>query len=183
MKYIKNKYKTIISLFYSIFIIIAFLFILYTLFGTNFKYIYKSIEIFPYMRRLMSGFDIQKSEEICQKADKDLILLYQSDYYSYIGENSTIKKSTSYLLNYIENKETSQIRAYIFSYYAQIIMLIFEIVLIIIWIVFCYFISKNTYLYCFLQMLCEKKLLKKYFFHNFDIIVFYHNYIELNSPF
>lgn len=164
MKYIKNKYKTIISLFYSIFIIIAFLFILYTLFGTNFKYIYKSIEIFPYMRRLMSGFDIQKSEEICQKADKDLILLYQSDYYSYIGENSTIKKSTSYLLNYIKNKETSQIREYIFSYYAQIIMLIFEIVLIIIWIVFCYFISKNTYLYCFLKMPCEKNCLKNIFF-------------------
>lgn len=164
MKFIKTKYKNIFSLFYHFFIIIGSLFLLYALNSINFKYNFNPKENLSKIRRLFSGFEKQKTEDICQKADKNLLLLYNSDSFSYYVDNSTLKQSTSYLVNYVENKEDSELKNYIFSFYAQIIILIFEIVLIIIWIILCYFISKDSYMYCLIKMKWNNNCFKNIFF-------------------
>ena len=178
MKLFKNKNKKRISIFYQNFIIIGSFFLLYILFKLNFKDKLKHTKISAIKRKLFTTSEKQKSEDICQKADKDLILLYKNDSYFYIKENITIKKPTSYLLNYLENKDSLELKNYIFSFYAQIIIIILDIVLIIIWIVLCYYVSKGRYLYCLRKIRCAKNCFKKTFF--IGSLFFYLGIILLN---
>ena len=75
-----------------------------------------------------------------------------------------MKKSTSYLLSYLENKNDMELKSYIFSFYAQIILLIFDVVLIIAWIVICYYFYKGSYLRCLRKIRIARKCLKTIFF-------------------
>ena len=179
MKFFKNKYKKRIFSFYHYFIIIGSFFLLYVLFKLNFNDKLKLTKINNIHRKLFTSSEKQKTEDICQKADKDLILLYKSDSYFYINsENTTIKLPTSYLLNYLENKDSLELKNYIFSFYAQIIIIILDVVLIIIWIVLCYYVSKGRYLYCLRKIRCAKNCFKKTFF--IGSIFFYLTIILLN---
>ena len=164
LKIFKKSSKNCFSLFHRHIILFASIFLLYAFTNINFKQKLKSIENYSTQRKLFSGFEKQKTEDICQKADKDLILLYESDSYFYIKENTPLKKSTSYLLNYVEDKEDSELKAYIFSFYAQIILAALDILLILIWILLCIFISKDYYLDCLLKARCVNKCLKNIFF-------------------
>ena len=119
MKFLKNKYNLFISSIYLNFIIFASLFLLYALFSSSNKKKLKSAKIIKTKRELASGYEKQKTEDICAKADKKLINLYtSSDYYYYFNDNPTIKKSTSYLRNYLEKRNTNELKNYIFSFYA-----------------------------------------------------------------
>ena len=164
MKFLKKSIKNIFSLFNRHFIIFASIFLLYAFIGINFNLKIKLDDKFPTQRKLFSGFAKQKTEDICQKADKDLILSYESDSYFYIKENSSMKKSTSFLLNYVEDKEDSDLKSYIFSFYSQIILAALDILLIVIWILLCIFVSKDDYMDCLLKTRCVNKCLKNVFF-------------------
>ena len=164
MKFLKKSIKNIFSLFNRHFIIFASIFLLYAFIGINFNLKIKLDDKFPTQRKLFSGFAKQKTEDICQKADKDLILSYESDSYFYIKENSSMKKSTSLLLNYVEGKEDSDLKSYIFSFYSQIILAALDILLIVIWILLCIFVSKDDYMDCLLKTRCVNKCLKNVFF-------------------
>ena len=177
LKIFKKSSKNCFSLFHRHIILFASIFLLYVFTKIYFKQKLKSIENYSTQRKLFSGFEKQKTEDICQKADKDLILLYESDSYFYIKENTPLKNSTSYLLNYVEDKEDSELKAYIFSFYAQIILAALDILLIVIWIVLCIFISKDDYLDCLLKARCVNKCLKNSIIH-FNSITLINN---LNS--
>ena len=164
MKFLKKSIKNIFSLFNRHFIIFASIFLLYAFIWINFNQKIKLDDKFPTQRKLFSGFAKQKTEDICQKADKDLILSYESDSYFYIKENSSMKKSTSFLLNYVEDKEDSDLKSYIFSFYSQIILAALDILLIVIWILLCIFVSKDDYMDCLLKTRCVNKCLKNVFF-------------------
>lgn len=165
MKCLKNNYKSIFSFLYHNFIIVGLVFISYALISINFKSKINPTEIINNIRKLSSGSDKQKAEDICLKADNDLNILYEKDSYSYNKSNVIMKKSTSHLLSYIENQDKEHLKNYIFSFYAQIIILIFEIVLVVIWIVLCFFImKKDSYLYCLLKLPCVDSCLKTFFF-------------------
>ena len=164
LKIFKKSIKNFFSLFHRHFILFASIFLLYAFTKINFKQKLKSIENYSTQRKLFSGFEKQKTEDICQKADKDLILLYESDSYFYIKENTQLKKTTSYLLNYVENKEDSDLKGYIFSFYSQIVLAALDILLIVIWILLCIFLSKDNYLNCLLKKRCVNKCLKNIFF-------------------
>jgi len=164
MKFLKKSIKNFFSLFNRHFIIFASIFLLYAFIGINFNLKIKLDDKFPTQRKLFSGFAKQKTEDICQKADKDLILSYESDSYFYIKENSSMKKSTSFLLNYVEDKEDSDLKSYIFSFYSQIILAALDILLIVIWILLCIFVSKDDYMDCLLKTRYVNKCLKNVFF-------------------
>ena len=164
MKILKNKDKSVISIIYHIFIFLGSLFILTELFSINYYRILKAYTNIFTKRKLSTSFEKQKIEDICQKADKDLILLYKSDSYSYIKDDMQIKKSTSHLISYLENKNDMELKSYIFSFYAQIILLIFDVVLIIVWIALCYYFYKGNYLRCLRKIRITKKCLKTILF-------------------
>ena len=164
LKIFKKNIKNCFSLFHRHFILFASIFLLYAFTRINFKQKLKSLDNFTTQRKLFSGFEKQKTEDICQKADKDLILLYESDSYFYIIDNTPLKKSTSHLLNYVEDKDDSELKNYIFSFYTQIILAILDFLLIAIWILLCIFISKEDYMDCLLKRRCVNKCLKNIFF-------------------
>jgi len=103
MKILKSKNKSVISIIFHIFIFLCSLFILTELFSINFYHKLKAYTNIFTKRKLITSFEKQKIEDICQKADKDLILLYKSDSYSYVKDDIQMKKSTSHLLSYLEN--------------------------------------------------------------------------------
>lgn len=103
MKFLKINSKIVISFIYHIFIIIGSLFILYKLCSFNFTQKLNDFTKFVAKRKLSLGFEKQKVEDICQKADKDLILLYKSDSFSYVNNDFEMRKSASYLLGYLES--------------------------------------------------------------------------------
>jgi flagellar basal body-associated protein FliL len=104
MKILKSKNKSVISIIFHIFIFLCSLFILTELFSINSHHKPKAYTNIFTKRKLITSFEKQKIEDICQKADKDLILLYKSDSYSYVKDDIQMKKSTSNLLSYLENK-------------------------------------------------------------------------------
>jgi len=164
MKFLKNKYKLFISSIYLNFIIFGSLYLLYALFSSSFKQKLKSAKNIKTKRELASGYEKQKTEDICAKADKKLINLYtSSDYYYYFNDNPTIKKSTSYLRNYLEKRNTNELKNYIFSFYAQIILVIIDLIMIIIWIILCYYVSKDNH-YQYLLKRCSNNCFKDVFF-------------------
>ena len=110
MKFFLKKYTKKISLFHHYYIIFGSTFLFFAFIIFNFKHRLKSNDIFPSQRKLSSGFEKQKTEEICQKADKDLIDLYKTDSIFNIKENIPLDKSTSYLLKYIENGDDDQLK-------------------------------------------------------------------------
>ena len=107
MKFFLKKNTKILSLFHLNYIIFGSTFLFFAFIIFNFKHKRKFNDIFPSQRKLSSGFEKQKTEEICQKADKDLIYLYKKDSIFNIKENTSLDKSTSYLLKYIENRRRS----------------------------------------------------------------------------
>ena len=56
-----------------------------------------------------------------------------------------MKSSTSYLYNYLDNKDISDLKKYIFSFQFEISLVIFMVLIIIIWIVLCCFLSKEKF--------------------------------------
>ena len=164
MKILKRKEKPVISIIYHIFVIIGFLFILSEFLNIDFYQKIKDHTNIFTIRKLLNGFEKQKVEDICQKADKNLILLYKSDSYSYVKDDIQMKKSTSHLLSYLENKNDMELKSYIFSFYAQIILLIFDVVLIIAWIAICCYFYKGSYLRCLRKIRIARKCLKTIFF-------------------
>lgn len=160
MKILKSKSKIVISFSYYIFIIIGSLFILFKLCSFYFGQKLNDFTNFFSKRKLSLGFEKQRVEDICQKADKDLILLYKSDSFSYIKDDFEMRKSASYLLGYLESKSDLEFKNYMFSFYAQIILLIFDVVLLIVWVALCYYLYKVTYLSCLQKIRTIKKCLK-----------------------
>ena len=187
--FLKKKYKKVISLFHRHLIIFCSIFLLYVFTSINFKQKNKLKEIFGTQRKLFSGFEKQKTEDICQKADNDLILLYNSDSYLYVNDNNELKKSTTYLLNYAENKNFIDLKNYILSFYAQIILAIIDIFLVVIWVLICIFISrdKENYMKCLLNIRCAKNCLKNIFSFSsmsmYFIIIVINVIILINIPF
>ena len=51
-------------------------------------------------RVLFSGFENKKTENICEKANKDLLSLYDEEYYDFIAIDMVMKKSTSYFYKF-----------------------------------------------------------------------------------
>ena len=164
MKILKRKEKPVISIIYHIFIIIGSLFILSEFLNIDFYQKLKDHTNIFTIRKLLTSFEKQKVEDICQKADKNLILLYKSDSYSYVKDDIQMKKSTTHLLDYLENKSYMELKSYIFSFYGPMILLIFDVVLIIVWIALSYFFYKGNYLKCYRKIRIAKKCLKKSFF-------------------
>ena len=151
MKYFKYKFKKLTSQSHQVFLIIGSLFIFFVILIVDIKHKYNSFTNLQTNRKLFSSEEKQKIEDICQKADKHLILLYQSDSFFYINDNSTLAKSTSYLQKYLESNNKEHLKNYIFSFYAEIILVILDIGLIVIWITLCCYVSNENYMQCLLK--------------------------------
>ena len=164
MKFFLKKNTKILSLFHLNYIIFGSTFLFFAFFIFNFKHKRKFNDIFPSQRKLSSGFEKQKTEEICQKADKDLIDLYKTDSIFNIKENTPLDKSTSYLLKYIENGDDDQLKKYLLTFYPQMILAILDLFFIALWIFLCYFLWKDNSMRCFLKIRFGKNCLKNIVF-------------------
>ena len=164
MKFFLKKNTKILSLFHLNYIIFGSTFLFFAFIIFNFKHKRKFNDIFPSQRKLSSGFEKQKTEEICQKADKDLIDLYKTDSIFNIKENTPLDKSTSYLLKYIENGDDDQLKKYLLTFYPQMILAILDLFFIALWIFLCYFLWKDNSMRCFLKIRFGKNCLKNIVF-------------------
>ena len=164
MKFFLKKNTKILSLFHLNYIIFGSTFLFFAFIIFNFKHKRKFSDIFPSQRKLSSGFEKQKTEEICQKADKDLIDLYKKDSIFNIKENTSLDKSTSYLLKYIENGDDDQLKKYLLTFYPQMILAILDLFFIALWIFLCYFLWKDNSMRCFLKIRFGKNCLKNIVF-------------------
>ena len=164
MKFFLKKYTKKISLFHHYYIIFGSTFLFFAFIIFNFKHRLKSNDIFPSQRKLSSGYEKQKTEEICQKADKDLIELYKTDSDFNIKDNTQIDTSTSYLLKYIEDGDNDQLKQYIFTFYPQMILAILDIFSIALWIFLCYCLCKDNFMKSYLKLRFGKKCLKNIIF-------------------
>ena len=164
MKFFLKKNTKILSLFHLNYIIFCSTFLFFAFIIFNFKHKRKFNDIFPSQRKLSSGFEKQKTEEICQKADKDLIDLYKTDSIFNIKENTPLDKSTSYLLKYIENGDDDQLKKYLLTFYPQMILAILDLFFIALWIFLCYFLWKDNSMRCFLKIRFGKNCLKNIVF-------------------
>ena len=164
MKFFLKKNTKILSLFHLNYIIFGSTFLFFAFFIFNFKHKRKFSDIFPSQRKLSSGFEKQKTEEICQKADKDLIDLYKTDSIFNIKENIPLDKSTSYLLKYIENGDDDQLKKYLLTFYPQMILAILDLFFIALWIFLCHFLWKDNSMRCFLKIRFGKNCLKNIVF-------------------
>jgi len=164
MKFFLKKNTKILSLFHLNYIIFGSTFLFFAFIIFNFKHKRKFNDIFPSQRKLSSGFEKQKTEEICQKADKDLIYLYKKDSIFNIKENTSLDKSTSYLLKYIENGDDDQLKKYLLTFYPQMILAILDLFFIALWIFLCYFLWKDNSMRCFLKIRFGKNCLKNIVF-------------------
>ena len=141
------------------FLIIIFL-ILSIYYIINIKYMKTNINIniINEKRELYTNEQNQKTEFICENK-KDLFLLYEKETFDNININNiSLKDSTSLLLNYLDNKNKTILKKYIFSFSFQIFLVIFDIIIVFMWIVFCCFLY-NEKCYC----LFNKKKQNKYF--------------------
>ena len=164
MKFFLKKNTKILSLFHLNYIIFGSTFLFFAFIIFNYKHKRKFSDIFPSQRKLSSGFEKQKTEEICQKADKDLIYLYKKDSIFNIKENTPLDKSTSYLLKYIENGDDDQLKKYLLTFYPQMILAILDLFFIALWIFLCYFLWKDNSMRCFLKIRFGKNCLKNIVF-------------------
>ena len=164
MKFFLKKNTKILSLFHLNYIIFGSTFLFFAFIIFNFKHKRKFNDIFPSQRKLSSGFEKQKTEEICQKADKDLIDLYKTDSIFNIKENTPLDKSTSYLLKYIENGDDDQLKKYLLTFYPQMILAILDLFFIALWIFLCHFLWKDNSMRCFLKIRFGKNCLKNIVF-------------------
>ena len=164
MKFFLKKNTKILSLFHLNYIIFGSTFLFFAFIIFNYKHKRKFSDIFPSQRKLSSGFEKQKTEEICQKADKDLIDLYKTDSIFNIKDNTPLDKSTSYLLNYIENGDDDQLKKYLLTFYPQMILAILDLFFIALWIFLCYFLWKDNSMRCFLKIRFGKNCLKNIVF-------------------
>ena len=164
MKFFLKKDTKILSLFHLNYIIFCSTFLFFAFIIFNFKHKRKFNDIFPSQRKLSSGFEKQKTEEICQKADKDLIDLYKTDSIFNIKDNTPLDKSTSYLLKYIENGDDDQLKKYLLTFYPQMILAILDLFFIALWIFLCYFLWKDNSMRCFLKIRFGKNCLKNIVF-------------------
>ena len=164
MKFFLKKNTKILSLFHLNYIIFGSTFLFFAFIIFNFKHKRKFSDIFPSQRKLSSGFEKQKTEEICQKADKDLIDLYKTDSIFNIKDNTPLDKSTSYLLKYIENGDDDQLKKYLLTFYPQMILAILDLFFIALWIFLCYFLWKDNSMRCFLKIRFGKNCLKNIVF-------------------
>ena len=94
-------------------------------------------------RILFSGFENQKTEYICSKANNDLFSLYEREYFDSIIIDIPLKSPTKYLYNYFEKKNNSDLKKYILTFKFEISLVIFIIVTLIIWVLLCCFLSKD----------------------------------------
>ena len=164
MKFFLKKNTKILSLFHLNYIIFGSTFLFFAFIIFNYKHKRKFNDIFPSQRKLSSGFEKQKTEEICQKADKDLIYLYKKDSIFNIKENTSLDKSTSYLLKYIENGDDDQLKKYLLTFYPQMILAILDLFFIALWIFLCHFLWKDNSMRCFLKIRFGKNCLKNIVF-------------------
>ena len=164
MKFFLKKNTKILSLFHLNYIIFGSTFLFFAFIIFNYKHKRKFNDIFPSQRKLSSGFEKQKTEEICQKADKDLIDLYKKDSIFNIKDNTPLDKSTSYLLKYIENGDDDQLKKYLLTFYPQMILAILDLFFIALWIFLCYFLWKDNSMRCFLKIRFGKNCLKNIVF-------------------
>ena len=96
-------------------------------------------------RELLSGS--QKVEYICEKSDKDLLFLYLKEDNDIIDFNISIsmKKSTSYLYNYLLYGKYNNLENYIFTFKYEIFLIIFDFFVIVIWVVLCCIVCKDKW--------------------------------------
>ena len=113
------------------------------------KIIYKRIfpinDAFNSSRALFSEMGNRKTEYVCERANNDLFSLYEKESFDYnIINDETMKKTTSYLYNYLESKNISDLKKYIFSFIFEITLGIFIFIIIIIWIFICFFLLNDN---------------------------------------
>ena len=144
LKIINNK--RVSEIFYIIIIVFNF-FLFYNVQKIIFIKNKKQKGIKNPIRGLFTGIGNKRPELLCEKANNNLFILYENETYDNIINNMSIqmKTSTSYLYNYLENKENSEIKKYIFSFHFEISLVIFIVLIIIIWIVLCCFLSKEKF--------------------------------------
>ena len=102
--------------------------------------LYESTKI---KRALFSGFESQKTEYICAKADNYLLSLYEQEYFDSIIIDISLKKSTKFFYKYLEDNDSNDLKKYIFTFKFEISLSILIVINIIIWIVFCCILSKD----------------------------------------
>ena len=162
MKYFKKIKKKIV------FILIRFFFVIFPLFFFIYFAIFISKKTknnndkMNEKRILFSKIDEnQKFEYICKDVDIDLFSLYEKESYNYINmQNSPIKKSTSLLLNYLENNNENDLKKYFYSFYFVIFLLFLDIAIIFIWIGLCCFLY-NDKCYCHFNKINQNICLKR----------------------
>jgi hypothetical protein len=113
-------------------------------------------------RILFSNIDEKlKFEYICKNVENDLFPLYEKESYNYINiKDSSIKKSTSLLLNYLEKKNEDDLKKYFYSFYFVIFLLFLDIAIIFIWIGLCCFLY-NDKCYCHCNKVSQNRCLKR----------------------
>ena len=142
MKYIIIKNK-IVSLFLNALIFLFLLIFLSSIQKNVFKKSLITNNTINAKRILFSGIENKKTEEICGKAVHDLLSLYEKDIFDDINTNITMKKSTSYLYQYLEDNKDNYLKKYILSFIFEITLVIFIFLIIIIWIVLHCFLTNN----------------------------------------
>ena len=160
MKFLKNKNKNMFSKINQILLIIASILLIILIVIIDSKSEDKLKDKFKINRQLFSTEEKQKIEDICQKANKHLMVLYQSDSFFHINDNLSLEKPTLYLLNYLEKNSGKDLKNFIFSFYAEIILVILDLALIILWIILCRYVANENYMQCLLKFKCANELLK-----------------------
>ena len=162
MKYLKIINKKILSIIFHICLIICPVFIFYTVQSIIFNKKINTNKITSPKRELYSGLDNQKTEYICEKADNDLIALYEKETYDEdIIINISMKKSTSYLYKYLDDKNASNLKKYFMNFTLVIFLIILDILVVIIWIILCCILSRDKCLSSFKDkkhILCYKNV-------------------------
>ena len=162
MKYLKKIKKKIVLLIIQFFFVIfpLFFFIYFATF--IFKKTKNNNDIINDKRILFSNIDEKlKFEYICKNVENDLFPLYEKESYNYINiKDSSIKKSTSLLLNYLEKKNEDDLKKYFYSFYFVIFLLFLDIAIIFIWIGLCCFLY-NDKCYCHFNKVSQNICLKR----------------------
>ncbi len=142
MKYKKLINKKIV-LFISLVVVFFLNFFFLNHLFINFTDKNTQLDEFTNVKRvLFSGFENKKTENICEKANNDLLSLYDEEYYDFIAIDMVMKKSTSYFYKYLKEKDENYLKKYIFSFKYEIILSLFIVIIIIIWVGICCLLSK-----------------------------------------
>lgn len=162
MKYFKHIKKKIVSIIIHFFCVIfpLFFFIYFAIFIL--KKTKNNTDIINDKRILFSSIDEnQKFENICKNVENDLFSLYEKESYNYINiKASSLKKSTSLLLDYLEKKNEDDLKKYFYSFYFAIFLLFLDIAIIFVWIGLCCFLY-NDKCYCHFNKISQNICLKR----------------------